>query len=200
MDREILALDTRNNAFWIWTTPYPINSLFVDTRLHALFQIDFLKMPSKLGVPFLWADREVENILYEDDVIEDALTGRRIYTDHWIYEKASPQISWNIQSQRLHFNLIDNYKAIKGFNINAQGDGVFRAKILTKIYRNSYHPEQSDIIEIEVNDLRTLVKRLNLMHVLYFQYSIGNELTDKNPQRLKLNSLGIKYEVKERIR
>ena len=34
--QEMLALDTRNNSWWIWTTPYVIDRLTVDRRLYVL--------------------------------------------------------------------------------------------------------------------------------------------------------------------
>lgn len=111
-------------------------------------------------------------------------------------------INWYFTSQRLHFDQINNYKAIKGINLSVKGDEKLTAKMSTKAFRSLYHPEQSEVIEIKMNDLRTFVKRFNLMHVVDFQYKIENDSdTDTSHQhQFKLNSLSVKYEVKERVR
>ena len=91
MDKKILAFDTRTNAWWKWTTPYPIKSLTVGTRLHFLLQLDisfdndnnYVAPPKDtlLGVSFIWADREVDNdIGYYDDTVNEALDG--LYDRH----------------------------------------------------------------------------------------------------------------------
>ena len=202
MDNILLLLDTRNGTFWPWKTPYPIRELSVDTRLHVLFHINLSDGQSKNGVPFLLADEEVDTLSsYGDYIIDNALSGEKIYTDHVIKKLAEPQIDWYITSQRLHFGQINNYKAIKSLYINVQSDNVFGAQLSTKIYRDLYHPERNTTINVEVDDLRTFVKRCNFIHALYFQYFIRNDPTEiTQAHQLKLNSLGVKYEIKERIK
>ena len=220
LDREMLALDTRTGTWWRWTTPYPIRSVVVGSRLHVLLQMDFspiddymvtfpVKQPSLLGVSFIWSDRESAKFGYCDDTVSGVLDGTSEYiyvNDRVGYRRkvnyASPIIDWYFVSQRLHFDQINNYKAIKGINLNIKGDETMTAKMSTKVFRNLYHPEQSDVVQIKVNDVRTFVKRFNLMHVIDFQYKIENDAdTDAMHQRqFKLNSLSVKYEVKERVR
>ena len=207
LDKEILAFDTRSATWWIWTTPYPIRSITGGTELRILMQIDFLptsKDLSLLGVPFVLDDTAIK---YEDDTIVGATNGTitEIQENEYvnarrIYHLASPVIDWYFVSQRLHFNQINNYKAIKSINLNVRGEGTIGAKLSTKVYRNLYHPEQNDVMEIKVNDLRTFVKRVNLLHVLDFQYKIENDTETDVQHRFQLNSLSIKYEVKERVR
>lgn len=221
-DREILVFDTRNASWWIWTTPYPIRSMTAGLYLHLLMQIDFSPIegnkgqtPSEIvspvakvplmGVSYILAD---DNFVgYYDDTIDGALNGlsEQIYENEFVgYRRelryASPVIDWRFMSQKLHFNQLNNYKAIKGITINVKGTDAFKAKLSTKAFRNLYHPEQSDTVEVNVNDLRTFVERLNIMHVVNFQYKLENDMNADIQQRLKLNSLSIKYEVKEGIR
>lgn len=221
LDREILALDTRSGTWWRWTTPYPIRSIMVGSRLHILMQIDFspiseeytivgpIKEAPLMGVSFVWADKEIDEVSYWDSTITGALNGLAtlIYEnehvgDRRILHQASPMINWYFTSQRLHFDQINNYKAIKGINLSVKGDEKLTAKMSTKAFRSLYHPEQSEVVEIKMNDLRTFVKRFNLMHVVDFQYKIENDSdTDTSHQhQFKLNSLSVKYEVKERVR
>lgn len=219
LDREILALDIRTGTWWVWTTPYPIRSIMVGSRLHILQQIDFspiseeyaivipAKKASLMGVSFMWADIEVDNVSYLDDTVNGAINGLAtlVYENDAVdYRRilyyASPTINWYFTSQRLHFDQINNYKAIKGINMSIKGDNTMSAKLSTKVFRNLYHPEQSDVMEIKVNDLRTFVKRLNLMHVIDFQFQIENDAEADTPHQFRLNSLSVKYEVKERVR
>ena len=218
MDKKVLAFDTRTNAWWKWTTPYPIKSLTVGTRLHFLLQLDIsfdndnkYVVPPKdtlLGVSFIWADREVDNdIGYYDDTVNEALDG----LGDWVYENstigyrrvthhANPMIKWHFTSQKLHFNEINNYKLIKAINISAKGNSTQTARLSNKAYRDFYHPENSEVSEIEINDVRTFIQRLNLMHVISFQYKVETDDLNENQEQIKLNSLSIKYELKERIR
>lgn len=213
-DREILAFDTRTGTWWVWSTPYPIRSLSVNIRLYALMQIDFSSianvdsLPSKaplMGVSFLWSDQE--DSPYKDDIVADAMNGQvtRIREndavgDRLIIHRASPVISWGMMSQRLHFEQINNYKAIKSLTLNLKGDGIITAKLFTKAFRGLHHPESTETVRIKVNDLRTFVKSLNVMHVIDFQYRLENDESAEKQEKLSLNSLSIKYETKEGIR
>jgi hypothetical protein len=177
------------------------------------------------GVSFVFTDREISMITsedttfpelgdapvankdYHDDTVDGVLNGdvELIYENEFVgYRRllhyASPIIDWYFTSRKLHFGQINNYKAIKNITINVKGDETFRAKLSTKAFRSVYHPEQSDYMEVHINDIRTFVKRLNLMHVVDFQYRLENDNTAETQSQLKLNSLTIKYEIKEGIR
>lgn len=215
MDREILVFDTRMSSWWVWSTPYPIRSMMVGTKLHILMQIDFSPLkdnaiwmppqtPTMLGVSFVLADFKNDTTYY-DDIIENAIDGRI----EWIPFKNGKRrqvyypnkiIYWWLTSQLIHFDEINNYKSIKALNLVAKGDTIQTAKISTKVYRDFYHPETSEVTEIKINDIRTFIQRLNLMRVINFQYKIEADLLNEEQTQIRLNSLSIKYEIKERIR
>ena len=215
MYNTCLAFDTRTGTWWKWSTQYPIIKIDVGERLHFIQQIDFnptgqleiVFPPPKLplyGRNFVWCDREIENnsIAYLDDVVEGALDGN-VYKDNGgrnIFKYAEPIIHWNFTSQRLHFGQINNYKLIKAINVSAQGDSVMTAKLTTKAFRDYYHPEKSEVVEIKISDLRTYIRRMNIMHCVYFQYSLSNDVAVDTQAQLRLNSLSVKYELKERVR
>jgi hypothetical protein len=220
MSRDILAFDTRSATWWNWETPYPIKSMTVNSKLYVLMEVDFTPLipytnpevrkdnASMLGVSFVFED-EYKDVTYYDDIVENSISGvsKSIYENEFVgnrrvIEYASPIINWYILSQKLHFNNINNYKSVYGININLIGNEKLIAKLSTKIYRDKYHPENNVNLEIDVNEIRTFVKRLNLMHVIRFQYKFENDSTlDKILQKpLKLNSLSIKYAIKEGIR
>ena len=96
---------------------------------------------------------------------------------------------------RLHFNEINNYKHVKAIN-SAQGDTVQTAKISTKAYRDTYHPEKSEVREIEINDLRTFIERLNIMRVINFVYKLETDTRNQEQSQIRLNSISLKYELK----
>lgn len=236
MDNQILAYDTRYNAWWIWTTPYPIRELIVTSRLEALLQIDFnpvdnsqiILPPNKfplMGVRYLWTDDEVDldadvsgafptltyeyeaNESYYDDVIEGALNGdsELIYDNKFAGSRrqlsyASPTIEWSITSQRLHFNALNNYKLIQAIYMTAKGVDNMTATLSTKAYRDAYHPESSIVFQMRINDLRTFLKRMNLMHTQFFQFMLSNDSNQETQRHLKLDSISIRYEVKGVIR
>lgn len=236
MDNQILAYDTRYNAWWIWTTPYPIRELIVTNRLEALLQIDFnpvdnsqIILPANkfpfMGIRYLWTDDEVDldtdvsgafptltheyeaNESYYDDVIEGALNGysKLIYDNKFAGSRrqlsyASPTIEWHITSQKLHFNALNNYKLIQAIYMTAKGVDNMTATLSTKTYRDAYHPESSVVFQMRINDLRTFLKRMNLMHTQFFQFMLSNDSNQETQKHLKLDSISIRYEVKGVIR
>ena len=220
MDREVLAFDTRTNSWWSWTTPYPIKKIVVDDRLHFILQVDTNITTSRQGVKYLWCDREMSMftdgkfptltagvIGYNDYVYNNTISGdyKMVKENKYVPERrikkyASSMIDWHITSQKLHFNAVYNYKAIKGISLCVKGTDTMTAKLSTKAIKDNFHPENDIVMEIKINDLRTLVKRLNLMHVTNFQYRLENDVEDDRQHQLKLNLLSVKYEVKEKIR
>lgn len=229
MDREILVLDSRNGSWWIWNTQYPIRRISVTDRMYIVMEVDFnpIEVPlikdvdNMLGISFLWSDREIDlplsydktfpvieesEITYQDDVIEKTLNGNSIWIDGVGTNKgrrqvfyANPMINWSFTSQRLHFNQVNNYKQIKSISLNTSGLGVQTAKFSIKTFREFYHPEKSNVIEIEINDLRTFVKKMNIMHVINFQYKFEADTKNEIQNQSKFNAITMKYEVKEGI-
>lgn len=178
-----------------------------------------------MGIDYIWTDREVDikldedtefptltytpvaNIGYYDDVIDGALNGESIliYENEFVDDRrellyAEPTISWYLISQKIAFGALNNYKVIKQITMSAKGIDAITTKMSTKAFRDLTHPEQSVVTEIKINDLRTFVYRTNLMHVTNFQYRLENDTNEDTRVQLKLNTLGIKYEVKENIR
>ena len=225
MDRIILLLDTRTGIWWKWSTPYPIKSIINAGCLQVMMQVDFSNDESLGGVSYVLKDHDniqytgvIEDEFkplgsiksrtgYQDDIVEGTINGSSVEVKdnefvepRMIKEYASPIINWHFMSQKLHFNQLNNYKAIKGITVVLEGDDKLQAIISTKIYRSLYHPEQNDIMEIPVNEVKTFVHRLNLMHAINFQYKFENDKTQENQMPLRLGAISIKYEVKEGIR
>lgn len=181
--------------------------------------------PSLMGVDFLYTDEEVDlaykinefpeldstsvvDIGYYDDTLDGILNGtvlsvpeNRFVANRLVLMYADPTISWHITSQKISFGQINNYKNIKAINISARGTQPLEVRFTTKSFRDYYHPESSLTNEIKINDLRTFVQRFNLMHLVNFQYKLQNQYVEnEDSYQLRLNSLSIKYEIKERVR
>ena len=189
----------------------------------SVINIQPKKLPL-MGIDFLWTDRETDiitkegnfpvladiafsNTDYYDDTIDGALNGDSllIYENKFVGSRrqllyAEPTIKWHFVSQKIAFGALNNYKTVKQLIVNAKGTDAILAKIYTKAFRDMTHPEKSIVVEIDVNDLRTFIKRLNLMHVIDFQYRLESDASEDTHVQLKLNAIGIKYEVKENIR
>ena len=204
MDRQILLLDTRNATWWTITTPYPIKDVNANTRLYLLLQID-VKDTSIGGVPYLFADlEEFDNLSYVDDIINDTWDGdydvvkyEKILSNRRVLHYAKSDIDWSIVSQKLHLNQPNNYKSIKGIYLNLQGTQSGEFSICTKAYRDMYNPTKEASIVVNTEEIGTFVYRLNVMHAAFFQYTLKR---DTAQCQLRLNSLTIKYEIKESIR
>ena len=172
------------------------------------------------GHQFLFADKETKisyddesfptmeenSIEYADDVFVDTITGEFEYKyenqfvePRLLVQFADPRINWCFLSQKLYFGQLNHFKRIKNLMLNLKGIDAIVAKLSTKVFRDFYHPERSDTIEMSVREVGLFTKYLNLMHVSNFQYKLENN-SRANPSRLRINSIGIKYEVKEKIR
>ena len=206
LDTEILALDTRSGSWWSWSVQYPIRSITADEQLHLLLQIDYNPKSVSQSLGGVSFASTKQNVPYNDDIVANTLTGKYSIVhdndymgDTFVLHFASSDINWYFTSQRLGFGQINNYKAIRAINMNLRGDDV-NATLYTKAYRDTYHPEQDDVVEIKINELRTFVKRFNLIHILDFQYRIENDAAAEVQHQFQLNSLSLKYEVKEGVR
>lgn len=144
---------------------------------------------------------------YSDEVIPGTLDG--IVTDvtdqysgqsYQEYHLAQSRIDWYGLSQKLYLGSINNYKAIRGINIVARGLYDTKALLEVKIFRDVFHPEESLTMNMYIEDLRAFVQRLNLMHVIFFQFRISNPDNDEKQKQVHIASVSIKYEMKEGIR
>lgn len=208
MDRQILLLDIRNMSWWKWTTPYPIRKILGGEDLSFIFQVDFLLRrdmsrftKSYGGVTFTLDETKID---YKDDVLPGTVNGEyeELYGNEFrvadlVLYPASDEIPWSFTSQRLHLNAPQNYKSIQALYLNARGENVMHAKLGAKIYRDVFHPQREGVMEILVNEQRTFLKRVNFMHVVSFQYTLASDAIN---ERLRLDSLGVRYEVKEKLR
>ena len=199
MQREILILDGQTGAWWSWETQYPVMLFYDDTQLHVSMYIDYINsdiLPLQ-GVDFVYGDM-LKDIEYVDDIVALTTNGEL----HTRTDKKLPVrsvIDWYFASQKLDFGQPNNYKGIKGVNLNIKDAPQFCAKLTSKTWRDISMSESDATLEFDIKDLRTFVQRFNLWQVKYFQYILSSTEND-TPYQLKLNSLNVKYEIKGRVR
>lgn len=208
--RTLLLYDLRTGVWWKWTLQYPVRKITdVDGVLNLLLQVDAYNTTYS-GVRFIV---DTDKQIYKDDLISLIEKGIQstngeftLYTygdnkTQRVEKKlATDRIDWHFTSQKLHFSAINNYKQIKQLNTICSGDTIQKVKLKTVAYRDITHPEKNIVVENKINDLKTFITRINLIHVQFFQYTIGVDVTENIPTQLQLDALNIKYGVKERIR
>lgn len=228
MSTDFYMFDTRNSSWWYMRTQYPIRKIVTGEVLEFLLDIQFSlhgqvlpKVAPQFGCKFILKDFDVFGNdafpvsqyykYYCDDLFiinGDAALGT-MEDGHATYGNA--YIEWFFTSQRLHFNAINNYKAINSLAIIAKGDNPFRCLFSTKNFREKSQTESAQWNEVEVDDLRTFLIRKNVLHLTNFQYRLDSEPEDmtldeqtqggfESVAPLRFNSITIKYEIKEAVR
>lgn len=119
------------------------------------------------------------------------------------YDNDTEEIDWRIKSQKLHFNYPNNYKNVKSLTILANDDAdedntAIVCKLRFYNYRNAMY-ETSDVVEYEVNQLTTFIKKVNFMKTNAFQFEISND-RNISPIQFKTPNIAIKYRVTEKVR
>lgn len=183
-----------------------------DAYFAPLEGCEFLYCSKEMNVEYT---NELPDILLNEMSYDDTLVGfynNRTYypatnnniekISNVIYKTGIPKkdINWYFVSQKLNFGQPVNYKKVLAMYMTNKGDESVSIELLIKAYRDSYHPEKTLVMQERINDIRTFVKRMNVMHVTDFQYEIKQDKTADIQKQFRLNSLSIKYEIKEVIR
>lgn len=183
-----------------------------DAYFAPLEGCEFLYCSKEMNIEYT---SELPDILLNNMSYDDTLVGfynNRTYypatnnnierISNKVYKMGIPKkdINWYFVSQKLNFGQPVNYKKILAMYMTNKGDDSMSIELTTKAYRDSYHPEKTFVMQERVNDIRTFVKRMNVMHVTDFQYEIKQDKTADIQKQFRLNSLTIKYEIKEVIR
>lgn len=112
------------------------------------------------------------------------------------YTDDGDKIDWSLTTQKLHLGTINYTKFIKRLNIMALGDSEQTCNLRTNMYRNVNHTVKEDTLDVDVKDLRTLVKIFSFMMVNQFQFTLSAYLEDTNNYQLKINTIDLTYQLK----
>lgn len=167
---ELYIFDTRSNTWWKWTNPYPIQKI--------VFDGDNL---------LLLINNQIAIYNFEDNSDFSDFIGT--------------EITWHFRSQKLHFNAPNNYKHIRQLNIITAQDGIeLRYKLRFINYRNLNNLSETDTVLFDIDQLTTLIKRVNFMKTNAFQFEISSDETDPHPKHFETPDIVIKYRITEAVR
>ena len=113
----------------------------------------------------------------------------------------STEIKWHFRSQKLHFDAPNNYKHIRQLNVITTEEGTeLRYKLTFKNYRNLNNLSDTDTVLFDIDQLTTLIKRVNFVKTNAFQFEIANDETDPHPKLFETPDIVIKYRITEAVR
>lgn len=172
---RILVYDLRTSSWWIWRLPQiPKQLVYIN-----------------------------DNIFTEDLVL---VTGRGdIYKFRFdevsVYDNELIPFDWSFTTQKMHFGAPNNYKHIRSVSIVTEQSGKpLRFKLKFTNYRNLNNLSDSDTVEYDIDQLTTMIKRVNFIKTNAFQLQVSNDKTDKYPQAFVTPNIAIKYRITERLR
>lgn len=111
------------------------------------------------------------------------------------------EIKWHFRSQKLHFDAPNNYKHIRQLNVITSEEGTeLRYKLKFKNYRNLNNLSDTDTVLFDIDQLTTLIKRVNFVKTNAFQFEIANDETDPHPKLFETPDIVIKYRITEAVR
>lgn len=109
-------------------------------------------------------------------------------------------IEWKVASQKLHFNAPNYYKHLYSLTINAVNDSQRPIAYLlgTTNYRNIANINSDEVMNYQVDVIRSYVKRMNYSKVNEFQYELRN--SKSTPSRLSISNITLKYTITSLVR
>lgn len=146
----------------------------------------------------------VTKVVYnEEDLIlllDGAIYKFDFVTDEF-FDLVDTRIDWFVKSQKLHFNAPNNYKHIRSLSvITTQDTDSMRFKLEFTNYRNLNNLTDNYIVEYDIDEVSTVIKRVNFVKANAFQFTIMNDSTDMYPIKFVTPDIAIKYRVTERVR
>lgn len=168
--KELFLYDLRNLSWWRLTFPYNLEQVIYD------------------GTQLLFI---MNKQLYKYD-----------YNFDKYFDAAVTKINWHFTSQKLHFSAPNNYKHIRSLSIvtSPKLKQSVRYKLKFKNYRNLNNTSETDTVEYNVDELATMIKRVNFIKTNAFQFTVANDLTDKLPNKFETANIAIKHRITERLR
>lgn len=176
---QCLVLDLRNGSWWYWNSKVEggISSIYLYEDKPLLLDVNGQLMALDQGYTGVYGDLDTKII------------------------------DWKATSQPLAFGAINNYKQIKGININnvQLTKDPFNYILICRNYKNQknlYLPKVVDFEQekITVGSYRTFVKRLNYIQSVKFQYTIANNSDLPIQTPVSITAISTKYEIKGRVR
>lgn len=111
------------------------------------------------------------------------------------YADDSSKIDWYFVSQKLHLNALNYYKRVLNLIIASVNDNSNSCdtKLEVRNYRKKVDEGKMEVIEYDVDMIRTFVKRVNYAKVSEFQYKLSSNLENAIQVPLGIANIAIKY-------
>ena len=174
---EVLMFDLRNASWWKWTLSFiPKQIVYInDKTVNLLDELVILRNDGELCVFDFNSNSVLDN-------------------------NANP-FDWSFTTQKLHFGAPNNYKHIRSVSIvTEQNNKYCRFKLKFINYRNLNSLSDTDTVEYDIDQLTTMIKKVNFIKTNAFQFQISNDNTDKQPKPFITSNISIKYRITERLR
>lgn len=145
----------------------------------------------------------IEKIIYTDNlyILSDGYTYKVDFDDVSVMDNNVHPFDWSFVTQMLHFDAPNNYKHIRSVSIvTSQPGNYLRFKMYFKNYRNLNNLSESDTVYYDIDQLTTMIKRVNFIKTNAFQVGISNDVTDMAPKPFVTSNVSIKYRITERVR
>lgn len=172
---EVFVYDLRSSSWWKWTLPqYPKQLVYIND--------------SKFTDDLVLVDEDGGMHTFKFDEVS-------------VYDNELTPFNWSFTTQKMHFGAPNNYKHIRSVSIVTEQSGKpLRFKLKFTNYRNLNNLSDSDTVEYDIDQLTTMIKRVNFIKTNAFQLQVSNDKTDKYPQAFVTPNIAIKYRITERLR
>lgn len=172
---EVFVYDLRSSSWWKWTLPqYPKQLVYIND--------------SKFTEDLVLVDEAGHLHKFRFDEVS-------------VYDNETEPFDWSFTTQKMHFGAPNNYKHIRSVSIVTEQSGKpLRFKLKFTNYRNLNNLSDSDTVEYDIDQLTTMIKRVNFIKTNAFQLQVSNDKTDKYPQAFVTPNIAIKYRITERLR
>ncbi len=172
---KVLVFDLRSSSWWVWT---------------------LYKVPKQIVYINDSIFKEALVVINEDDVYTFNFEKESVYDGAELVP-----FNWSFTTQKMHFGAPNNYKHIRSVSIVTEQSGKpLRFKLKFTNYRNLNNLSDSDTVEYDIDQLTTMIKRVNFIKTNAFQLQVSNDKTDKYPQAFVTPNIAIKYRITERLR
>ena len=170
--KDVLVFDTRNNSWWYNTGNYPIDKIVNNDNAVMLLMKNEMFLPNTTDVNY-----------YDFDAVKS-------------------YIDWYIKSQKLHLKSVDYQKNIRDITLISvlDTDKPINCKLQLINYRKSVKEGKEQLLEYNIDTIRTFVKHLNCMKVNQTQYIIKSNEESYLQIPLSLSSINIKYRITRQVR
>lgn len=172
---EVFVYDLRSSSWWKWTLPQcPKQLVYIND--------------SKFTEDLVLVDEAGHLHKFRFDEVS-------------VYDNELIPFDWSFTTQKMHFGAPNNYKHIRSVSIVTEQSGrPLRFKLKFTNYRNLNNLSDSDTVEYDIDQLTTMIKRVNFIKTNAFQLQVSNDKTDKYPQAFVTPNIAIKYRITERLR